>query len=116
MQLAFILRLIGPPYLCSLQTSVEFIRKDKAKALDILVKRFPEIDRSVASAALDRVIEDDIVPESTVTDKEAWDKAIALRVEVGDVKKAQQIDAYVDNSFAKRAKESCGYNLTPSKP
>jgi NitT/TauT family transport system substrate-binding protein len=107
--------ILAEKVVCSIQMSLEFIHKNKDKSLDILAKRFPEIDRNVAASAFSRVVDEDIVPESTVIEKTAWDKAIKLRTEVGDVKNPQSIETYVDNSFAQKAKNSCHYN-TSTKP
>lgn len=54
-----------------LQKALNAIGADRARALSILAKRFPEIDQSVAKAALDRVIGDKIVPRSLQISEDA---------------------------------------------
>ncbi|MGK7898770.1 MAG: ABC transporter substrate-binding protein [Xenococcus sp. (in: cyanobacteria)] len=92
---------------CSLQMALDFIRKDKEAALKILEKRFPEVKKEVATAALDRVIKDGIIPEDVATGEAAWDKAIALRQEVGDIENPKSFETYVDNKFAEKALKDC---------
>jgi NitT/TauT family transport system substrate-binding protein len=86
-----------------LQRALNAIRGDREKALSILRKRFPEISASVARAALDRVIKDNIIPATLPVSENAWSKAIGLRLDVGDLKSAQSFSYYVDNTFADSA-------------
>lgn len=89
-----------------LQKALNAIHTDREKALTILAKRFPEIDRNVAKAALDRVIAENILPESLQISKEAWNKAIRLRIDVGDLKNPKAFSSYVNNKFAKDATDA----------
>jgi NitT/TauT family transport system substrate-binding protein len=91
-----------------LQKALNSIRSDREQALSILSKRFPEIDRNIARAALDRVIADNILPRSLEVSEAAWTKAINLRMDVGDLKEPKPISSYVDNTFAKAAATSNG--------
>jgi NitT/TauT family transport system substrate-binding protein len=92
----------------ALQKALNSIRLDREKALSILAKRFPEIDRNIAKAALDRVIADNILPRSLQISEGAWTKAINLRIGVGDLKEPKPISSYVDNTFANAAADSLG--------
>jgi NitT/TauT family transport system substrate-binding protein len=92
---------------CSLQLALDFARNHPDETLQILTKRFPEINPSVAKAALTRVLEAGIVPRDTVVQRSAWDKAITLRVKVGDLSAPKNIEAYIDNTFATRAQTTC---------
>ena len=89
-----------------LQKALNSIRTDREKALVLLVKRFPEIDRSVAKVALDRVIADNILPHSLQINEDAWNKAIRLRLDLGDLKDPKQFTSYVNNRFAKAAADA----------
>lgn len=92
---------------CSLQLSLDYIHKNPEEALHLLSHRFPEISTDVAKAALDRVLREDIVPSDGVITAEAWDKAIALRRQVGDVQTPKPMQSYVDTTYAEWAKSSC---------
>ncbi len=92
---------------CALQQALDYARKNPDESLQLLAKRFPEIKPDIAKAAFERVIQAKIIPTDVVVDAVAWDKAVALRTEVGDISNAKQMDAYVDNSFAKAARDLC---------
>lgn len=92
---------------CALQKSLDFIRIYPDSALSILLKRFPEIDHQVANQALLRVIEENIVPSTTVISDFAWAQAIDLRKKVGELNKDNQYDELLDNTFAKKAEQLC---------
>lgn len=101
---------------CGLQMALDFIIKDREAALDILAKRFPKVNREVATAALDRVIAEGIIPDDVATAEAAWDKAIALREEVGDIENPKGFETYVDNKFANKALKDCRLNFPSPKP
>jgi NitT/TauT family transport system substrate-binding protein len=92
---------------CALQQALDYARDKPEESLAILAKRFPEIKPEIARAAFDRVVKAGIVPTSVVVDASAWQKAIALRVEVGDISQPKAMEAYVDNTFAQAAEKSC---------
>ena len=95
---------------CSLQLALDYIRKHPDDALRILSKRFPEIKPEVAKAALARATDAGIIPRDISVAKSAWDKAIDVRVKVGDLSSPRGMDAYVDNTFAIRAQANCREN------
>jgi NitT/TauT family transport system substrate-binding protein len=92
---------------CALQMALDFTRTNPEETLEILSKRFPEIDKTVAKNALARVISDKIIPENLVTSEQAWSKAIELRTEIGDIKNPKSMGVYVDNSYAEWAQTNC---------
>ena len=94
---------------CGLQQAIDYIKTEPEKSLENLLARFPEIDRNVAEAALKRVVEEDIIPDELITDAAAWDKAVDLRIEVGDLESAKDIGEYIDNTFAEQALNECRY-------
>jgi NitT/TauT family transport system substrate-binding protein len=89
-----------------IQKALNAIRADRVRTLSLLAKRFPEIDRNVAQAALDRVIAANIIPRTLVISESAWNKAISLRTEMGDLKAPKAFSSYVDNTFAEAASRS----------
>jgi NitT/TauT family transport system substrate-binding protein len=92
---------------CALRKALEFIRMRPKDSLAILEKRFPEINSSVAERALHRVVDEKIIPTSAAISENAWQKAIALRVEAGDLADAKPFGEYVDNKYALTADREC---------
>jgi NitT/TauT family transport system substrate-binding protein len=91
---------------CALQKSLDYIRRDRAGALQLLLRRFSDLDQKVAMSALDRVLKEGILPETLETSPEAWAKATQLRVDIGDLSKDQNLKPYIDNGFAQSATAS----------
>lgn len=85
----------------ALDKAMQYIRSDYEGTIGVAKKEFPEIDEKVLRAALTRMLEEGTIPKSTVMTKEAWDKAIALRRETGDIKTGGDFASNVDMSFAK---------------
>lgn len=79
----------------ALQGALDLLHAEPDRALSFLVKRFPGISPMVAKAALDRVLRDGVIPRSTTISEEAWNKAIRLRIEVGDLKETAPYNRFV---------------------
>jgi NitT/TauT family transport system substrate-binding protein len=92
---------------CAIQMALDLVKTQRDRALLILHKRFPDISLPVADAALERVSREGIIPSSTVIKQEAWNKAITIRVDIGDLKTAKSMSHYVNNSFSELAKTKC---------
>lgn len=92
---------------CALQQSLDLLRLNSDSALVILRHRFPDIDSSVASAALARVIKERIVPTSVHVAPRAWEEAVKLRVASGDLAAVAPFDGFVDTTFAALAWANC---------
>jgi len=86
-----------------LQESLSFIHDNRDSTLSILHRRFPEIDLQVAEEALNRVLNENIIPDNLLINDDAWDKAVTLRKDIGDLKEVKDFGTYVNNSFAKKA-------------
>jgi NitT/TauT family transport system substrate-binding protein len=84
---------------CSLADAMDFIRQHPEDAVTLLTKRFPEIERPVATQALKRMAESGVIPLTPVIQKDSWDNAIQLRKAVGDIKDGGQFEKFVDNQF-----------------
>lgn len=100
---------------CGIQMSLDLARKEPKSALAILQKRFPEVDPKVAEEALKRLVNEKIIPANAITQQTAWDKAIKLRFQAGDIKNPKPFGEYVDNTFAEKAEKDCRYS-PPSNP
>jgi NitT/TauT family transport system substrate-binding protein len=85
----------------ALKDAMIFLHEKPKDAADILARRFPEISTDVAVSALDRVLKEGIIPKTPVVDKAAWEKALQLRIDAGDLPKAVDSMQFIDNSFAK---------------
>ena len=81
---------------------MNFARTDTEAALDLLDDRFPELDNSVIQAGLLRMIDENIIPESILMQPSSWNKAVALRVEVGDIQNEQAAQGVLNSQWAKR--------------
>jgi NitT/TauT family transport system substrate-binding protein len=88
--------------LSALQSAMNFARTDTEAALDLLDDRFPELDNSVIQAGLLRMIDENIIPESILMQPSSWNKAVALRVEVGDIQNEQAAQGVLNSQWAKR--------------
>ncbi len=86
-----------------LTKAVRFIYADFEGAVSIAKKEFPEVDEKILRSALRRLIDEHTIPVSTVLSESAWNKAIALRKEVGDLKADAPYNVNVDPSFAQKA-------------
>lgn len=81
----------------SLNQAYNFARQNSAEATSLLAKRFPELPVSVVEAALGRMTSSNIIPTNVHVSDTGWEKAISLRVEVGDVKNAVLAKSALDN-------------------
>jgi NitT/TauT family transport system substrate-binding protein len=84
----------------ALAESLTFIHSQPDECADLLARRFPEVKRTVAVAALRRVLAAGIIPSTPVVAETAWRKALKLRIDSGDLKPPTEPMSYVDNSFA----------------
>lgn len=66
-------------------------------------KRFPDLDDVIVEQAIKRIISTNTLPQSAVISKEAWEKAILLRNEVGEIKSLETARSVLDMSFADKA-------------
>lgn len=79
----------------ALQGALDLLHSNPDQALALLTKRFPGVTPAVAKTALDRVLAGGIIPRSIIISKDAWNKAIQLRIEAGDLKEAAPYDGFV---------------------
>lgn len=86
----------------ALGRAMKFIHSDFDGTIEIARKEFPEIDEKVLRSALKRMVDEGTVPSNPVMTKEGWDKAIALRREVGDIKSGGEFETNVDMTYANR--------------
>jgi NitT/TauT family transport system substrate-binding protein len=83
--------------------AMNFIQKDFDGALAVAKKEFPEVSEPILRDALKRLMQAGTIPRSPVLSKYAWDRAIALRKELGDIKGSGSFEQNVDMKFAIKA-------------
>lgn len=93
-------------FVCALQHAFDFIHTQPDSAVALLGQRFP-IPADVASAALHRVLSGGIVPDSATVSSLAWDNAIQLRRDSGDLSQPAPWTEYVSNDAARQAINRC---------
>lgn len=70
----------------SYQQAFDDIYKDKENAIKTSKKYFPQLEDKVIEMAVERMISDHVIPKSVLVSEESWNKAIDVRVKIGDLK------------------------------
>lgn len=83
--------------------AMRYIHHDFAGTALIAKQEFPEIPETVIKTALQRLIDEGTTPVSPVLTRAAWNKAIALRKEIGDLQGTGSYEENVDMKFAQMA-------------
>jgi len=83
--------------------AMNYIQKDFAGTLAVAKQEFSEVPEPVLKEALLRLIRQGTVPKTPVLTQEAWDKAIKLRRDLGDIKGDGDFKTNVDMKFAIKA-------------
>ena len=102
----------------ALAKSMKFIEQDFDGTLAVAKKEFSNVPEPALREALKRLIKEGTIPKSPVLTKTAWDRSVALRKEIGDmkgsdmkggatkdgdVKKSDSFEQNVDMRFATKA-------------
>ncbi|MBP6746760.1 ABC transporter substrate-binding protein [bacterium] len=80
-----------------------YIHKDFEGAVKVACAEFPEVKEPVVRAALRRLADEGTIPKSVALPENAWNNAINMRKEIGDLKSAGSYKENVDMSFANKA-------------
>jgi NitT/TauT family transport system substrate-binding protein len=86
-------------FCASLSEAYTYMRDHKAETEALLAKRFPDLPGPAVSSALQRMLDEKIIPETPVTDPAAWRRALELRAAVGDIADPSLVEGALDNSF-----------------
>jgi NitT/TauT family transport system substrate-binding protein len=89
----------------ALQEAMTLLHTDKETSIQTAKKIFPDLKYDVIKAAVDRMLERNMYPQSIVIDDAYWQRTLQSRIDSGDLKKPQTTDAAVDNTFAMRAQQ-----------
>jgi len=87
----------------ALQKSVQFAHAYPDSVVFYAAQLFPDIDKSVSENAINRIISTNTLPKSVVISDDAWEKAVKLRQEAGEIKSLETAKSVLDMSFAKKA-------------
>ena len=71
-----------------LQRALRELHTEPMKALSVAKKFFLQVDEPVLKAALQRITSEEVLPKTVLVSEESWNKAIKVRVEAGDLKRA----------------------------
>jgi len=86
----------------ALANAMKFIRQDPKGTLEIAKKEFSDVPEAVIKDALDRLVSSGTSPASPMLTKNAWDNAIALRKDLGDIKSGGNYEQNVDMKFVNK--------------
>lgn len=89
----------------AISNAMKFIQKDFNGTLAVAKKEFPEVPEPVLREALTRLTKEGTIPKTPVLSKEAWNNAVKLRRELGDLKGAGSFEQNVDMKFAVKASQ-----------
>jgi len=84
---------------------MDYIHNDFEGAVTVAQKEFADVKPQVVREALTRLRDSNTVPLTPALPKDAWDAAIALRKEIGDMKGSGSYDENVDMQFVDKLKQ-----------
>ncbi|MDR2581317.1 MAG: ABC transporter substrate-binding protein [Fibromonadaceae bacterium] len=87
----------------ALQKSAQWALAHQDSVVYYTRKHFSDIDTTINASAINRIISAKMLPENVMISEEAWEKAIKLRYEAGDIKSLETAKKVLDMSFAKKA-------------
>lgn len=76
----------------SYQEAFNDIYQNPDAALATAKKYFPQLEEGVLRMAINRMIDEKVIPTSVLASDESWNKAVAERVKIGDLKSASSIN------------------------
>jgi len=89
----------------AIEKSCVFAHSNHEETIKIAQKLFPKQDANIIKKAVLRMINANTLPPHAFTSIKGWEKAIDIRVQVGDLKSSKNSTLSLDNSFALKAKE-----------
>ena len=85
------------------QKSLTDINAHPDSAINTAIKYFSQLEKPVIEASVNRIIREKVIPESVLMTEESWNKAIAERVRVGDLKSTSPLADNVAIDLIKEA-------------
>lgn len=96
--------------------AMNYIQKDFEGAVKVAVADFPEVKESVVREALKRLIDQGTIPKSPLLPENAWNNAITMRKEIGDLRSSGTYKENVDMRFAEKVKTPAASAVKPAAP
>ena len=90
----------------AIERALVYCHADKAGAIDIASGLFPSLEKDVVARAVARMLDDRSIPQHTAVSEQAWQQAMQIRVDIGDLRALAPTSECVDNSFATKATKS----------
>jgi NitT/TauT family transport system substrate-binding protein len=87
----------------ALQRALNDLHADSDKGLPAGKKFFPQIEEPVLRAALRRIATENVLPQSVLVSNESWNKAVKVRIDAGDLKRAFTRDESCDVALMEQA-------------
>jgi len=92
-------------FVSAIEKALRFCHENKQGAIDVAAALFPKIDKKVVANAVNRMVDEKTIPDHAAVGADAWQKAIQVRVDIGDIKVIKPMNEAVDNSFAEKVKK-----------
>lgn len=89
----------------ALEKACRFAHNNIEETIAIAQTLFPTQDKKIITNAVNRMIDENTIPEHAFISTEGWNRAIKVRVEVGDLKSEKNSEKSLDNSFAEKARQ-----------
>jgi len=90
----------------AIEKALYYCHTDEVGTIALAATLFPKLDTAVVANAVKRMLLDKTIPDHAVMSDAAWQKALQVRVKIGDLKELKPTADAVDNSFAQRASAS----------
>ena len=92
----------------ALQKSLTLMQNNLDETVKVAKAIFPDLKEQVVVNAVNRMMSNDMYPNSPIVIDEYWQQTQKTRVDAGDLQAINPIDMAVDNSFAFKAFEKYG--------
>jgi NitT/TauT family transport system substrate-binding protein len=89
----------------ALERAMKFAHENKEGAIQVAIRKFPEIDPTVIRSAVERMIDESTLPRHVTMDSDGWKNTINVRIQLGDLKDPQAADKTLDRTFSTKAVE-----------
>lgn len=87
----------------AIEKALHFCYEHKSETIEIASSLFPNLEKEIVSNAVNRMLTHKTIPEHAIITDEAWQKALQIRVDIGDLKELKPTIDAVDNKFANTA-------------
>jgi NitT/TauT family transport system substrate-binding protein len=89
----------------ALERAMRFAHSDPAGAIQVAMRKFPEVDKDVIKSAVERMIQEATLPKHVTIDPEGWRNTTRVRIELGELKKPESANETIDPMFSNKAVE-----------